>query len=147
MLGLIQRVSSASVAIENRPQGNIDQGILLLLGVEKNDDQDNADQLLKKILNYRIFNDELGKMNLSLNDIGGGLLVVSQFTLAADTKKGMRPSFSSAASPEPAEALYDYFLKQAQIECQGRVASGEFGADMQVSLCNDGPVTFLLSSQ
>ena len=147
MLGLIQRVSSASVAIENRLQGNIDQGILLLLGVEKNDDQDNADQLLKKILNYRIFNDELGKMNLSLNDIGGGLLVVSQFTLAADTKKGLRPSFSSAAPPEPAEALYDYFLKQAQIECQGRVASGEFGADMQVSLCNDGPVTFLLSSQ
>jgi D-tyrosyl-tRNA(Tyr) deacylase len=147
MLGLIQRVSSASVAIENRLQGNIDQGILLLLGVEKNDDQDNADQLLKKILNYRIFNDELGKMNLSLNDIGGGLLVVSQFTLAADTKKGLRPSFSSAAPPEQAEALYDYFLKQAQIECQGRVASGEFGADMQVSLCNDGPVTFLLSSQ
>lgn len=147
MLGLIQRVSSASVSIENRPQGNIDQGILLLLGIEKNDDQDNADQLLKKILNYRIFNDELGKMNLSLNDIGGDLLVVSQFTLAADTKKGMRPSFSSAAPPEPAEALYDYFLKQAQIECQGRVASGEFGADMQVSLCNDGPVTFLLSSQ
>ena len=147
MLGLIQRVSSASVAIENRLQGNIDQGILLLLGVEKNDGQDNADQLLKKILNYRIFNDELGKMNLSLNDIGGGLLVVSQFTLAADTRKGLRPSFSSAAPPEPAEALYDYFLKQAQIECQGRVASGEFGADMQVSLCNDGPVTFLLSSQ
>ena len=147
MLGLIQRVSSASVAIKNRLQGNIDQGILLLLGVEKNDGQDNADQLLKNILNYRIFNDELGKMNLSLNDIGGDLLVVSQFTLAADTKKGMRPSFSSAASPEPAEALYDYFLKQAQIECQGRVASGEFGADMQVSLCNDGPVTFLLSSQ
>ena len=147
MLGLIQRVSSASVAIENRLQGNIDQGILLLLGVEKNDDQDNADQLLKKILNYRIFNDELGKMNLSLNDIGGGLLVVSQFTLAADTKKGLRPSFSSAAPPGQAEALYDYFLKQAQIECQGRVASGEFGADMQVSLCNDGPVTFLLSSQ
>ena len=147
MLGLIQRVSSASVAIKNRLQGNIDQGILLLLGVEKNDGQDNADQLLKKILNYRIFNDELGKMNLSLNDIGGDLLVVSQFTLAADTKKGMRPSFSSAAPPEPAEALYDYFLKQAQIECQGRIASGEFGADMQVSLCNDGPVTFLLSSQ
>jgi D-tyrosyl-tRNA(Tyr) deacylase len=147
MLGLIQRVSSASVSIENKLQGNIDQGILLLLGIEKNDDQDNADQLLKKILNYRIFNDELGKMNLSLNDIGGGLLVVSQFTLAADTKKGMRPSFSSAAPPEPAEALYDYFLKQAQIECQGRVESGEFGADMQVSLCNDGPVTFLLSSQ
>ena len=137
MLGLIQRVSSASVAIENKLQGNIDQGILLLLGIEKNDSPDNTDQLLRKILNYRIFNDELGKMNLSLNDIGGDLLVVSQFTLAADTKKGMRPSFSSAAPPEPAEALYDYFLKQAQIECQGRVASGEFGADMQVSLCWD----------
>jgi len=147
MLGLIQRVSYASVAIENKLQGNIDQGILLLLGIEKNDSPDNTDQLLRKILNYRIFNDELGKMNLSLNDIGGDLLVVSQFTLAADTKKGMRPSFSSAAPPEPAEALYDYFLKQAQIECQGRVASGEFGADMQVSLCNDGPVTFLLTSQ
>jgi D-tyrosyl-tRNA(Tyr) deacylase len=147
MLGLIQRVSSASVAIENRLQGNIDQGILLLLGIEKNDNQDIADQLLKKILNYRIFNDERGKMNLSLNDSGGDLLVVSQFTLAADTKKGMRPSFSSAAPPEQAKALYDYFLKQAQIGCQGMVASGEFGADMQVSLCNDGPVTFLLSSQ
>jgi D-tyrosyl-tRNA(Tyr) deacylase len=147
MLGLIQRVSSASVSIENKLQGNIDQGILLLLGIEKNDSPNNTDQLLRKILNYRIFNDELGKMNLSLNDIGGDLLVVSQFTLAADTKKGMRPSFSSAAPPEPAEALYDYFLKQAQIECQGRVESGEFGADMQVSLCNDGPVTFLLSSQ
>ena len=147
MLGLIQRVSSASVAIENMLQGNIDQGILLLLGIEKNDSPDNADQLLRKILNYRIFNDELGKMNLSLNDIGGDLLVVSQFTLAADTKKGMRPSFSSAAPPEPAKELYDYFLEQAQIECQGRVAHGEFGADMQVSLCNDGPVTFLLSSQ
>lgn len=147
MLGLIQRVSSASVTIQGKLQGNIDKGIMLLLGVEKNDSQDNVDQLLNKILNYRIFNDELGKMNLSLNDIGGDLLVVSQFTLAADTKKGMRPSFSSAAPPEPAKALYDYFLKQAQIECQGRVASGEFGADMQVSLCNDGPVTFLLSSQ
>ena len=147
MLGLIQRVSSASVAIENKLQGNIDQGILLLLGVEKNDSQDNVDQLLNKILNYRIFNDEQGKMNLSLNDIAGDLLVVSQFTLAADTKKGMRPSFSSAAPPKPAEALYDYFLKQAQTTYQGRVASGKFGADMQVSLCNDGPVTFLLSSQ
>ena len=146
MLGLSQRVSSASVAIDNKLEGNIDQGILLLLGIEKNDNEDSINQLLNKILNYRIFNDKQGKMNLSLNDIAGDLLVVSQFTLAADTKKGMRPSFSSAAPPEPAEALYDYFLKQAQIECQGEVASGEFGADMQVSLCNDGPVTFLLSS-
>jgi D-tyrosyl-tRNA(Tyr) deacylase len=147
MLGLIQRVSSASVAIDNKLQGNIDQGILLLLGIEKNDNQASVNQLLNKILNYRIFNDNQGKMNLSLNDIAGDLLVVSQFTLAADTKKGMRPSFSSAAPPEPAEALYDSFLTQAQTECQGKVASGEFGADMQVSLCNDGPVTFLLSSQ
>jgi D-tyrosyl-tRNA(Tyr) deacylase len=146
MLGLIQRVSSASVAIDNKLEGNIDQGILLLLGIEKNDNEDSINQLLNKILNYRIFNDKQGKMNLSLNDIAGDLLVVSQFTLAADTKKGMRPSFSSAAPSEPAEALYDSFLKQAQIECQGEVASGEFGADMQVSLCNDGPVTFLLSS-
>jgi D-tyrosyl-tRNA(Tyr) deacylase len=146
MLGLIQRVSSASVAIDNRLEGNIDQGILLLLGIEKNDNEESINQLLNKILNYRIFNDKQGKMNLSLNDIAGDLLVVSQFTLAADTKKGMRPSFSSAAPPEPAEALYDSFLKQAQIKCQGEVASGEFGADMQVSLCNDGPVTFLLSS-
>jgi D-tyrosyl-tRNA(Tyr) deacylase len=147
MLGLIQRVSSASVAIDNKLQGNIDQGILLLLGIEKNDNQASVNQLLNKILNYRIFNDNQGKMNLSLNDIAGDLLVVSQFTLAADTKKGMRPSFSSAAPPEPAKALYDSFLTQAQTECQGKVASGEFGADMQVSLCNDGPVTFLLSSQ
>lgn len=147
MLGLIQRVSSASVAIDNKLEGNIDQGILLLLGIEKNDNEDSINQLLNKILKYRIFNDKQGKMNLSLNDIAGDLLVVSQFTLAADTKKGMRPSFSSAAPPEPAEALYNSFLKQAQIECQGEVASGEFGADMQVSLCNDGPVTFLLSSQ
>ena len=146
MLGLIQRVSSASVAIDNKLEGNIDKGILLLLGIEKNDNEDSINQLLNKILNYRIFNDKQGKMNLSLNDIAGDLLVVSQFTLAADTKKGMRPSFSSAAPSEPAEALYDSFLKQAQIECQGEVASGEFGADMQVSLCNDGPVTFLLSS-
>ena len=115
MLGLIQRVSSASVAIDNKLQGNIDQGILLLLGIEKNDNQASVNQLLNKILNYRIFNDNQGKMNLSLNDIAGDLLVVSQFTLAADTKKGMRPSFSSAAPPEPEKALYDYFLKQAQI--------------------------------
>ena len=147
MLGLIQRVSSASVAIENKPHGQIDQGILLLLGIEKNDSPKTVDQLLNKILNYRIFNDDQGKMNLSLLDIAGDLLIVSQFTLAADTKKGTRPSFSSAAPPVQAEDLYNQFLKQAKTECQGRIASGKFGADMQVSLCNDGPVTFLLSSQ
>ena len=146
MLGLIQRASSASVSIDNSVVGQINRGIVLLLGIEKNDSEEKADQLIQKILNYRIFNDENGKMNLSLQDIGGDLLVVSQFTLAADTKKGLRPSFSSAAPPAEAKMLYEYFLNQA-ISCNnGAVASGQFGADMQVSLCNDGPVTFLLKS-
>jgi D-tyrosyl-tRNA(Tyr) deacylase len=146
MLGLVQRVTSASVSIEENIYGHINQGILLLLGVEKNDAAGQADQLLKKILNYRIFADNSGKMNQSLTDINGDLLIVSQFTLAADTKKGLRPSFSSAAPPTEAEALYDYFLDQANKIHNGKIASGQFGADMQVSLCNDGPVTFLLSS-
>ena len=116
----------------------------LLLGVERHDDRLLADKLLHKVSNYRIFTDENDKMNLSLKDIQGQLLVVSQFTLAADTKKGMRPSFSSAATPAQANELYEYFVAQAKgmgIE----VATGKFGADMQVSLCNDGPVTFNLS--
>jgi D-tyrosyl-tRNA(Tyr) deacylase len=146
MLGLIQRVSSASVSIENNLCGQINQGILLLLGVEKNDGPAESDQLLKKLLNYRIFADDNGKMNRSLVDINGDLLIVSQFTLAADTKKGLRPSFSSAAAPQEAKALYEYFLAQAKNIHNGKIASGQFGADMQVSLCNDGPVTFLLSS-
>ena len=146
MLGLIQRVSSASVSIENNLCGQINQGILLLLGVEKNDGPTESDQLLKKLLNYRIFADDNGKMNRSLVDINGDLLIVSQFTLAADTKKGLRPSFSSAAAPKEAKALYEYFLAQAKNIHNGKIASGQFGADMQVSLCNDGPVTFLLSS-
>jgi D-tyrosyl-tRNA(Tyr) deacylase len=146
MLGLVQRVTSASVSIEENIYGHINQGILLLLGVEKNDAAGQADQLLKKIINYRIFADDSGKMNQSLTDINGDLLIVSQFTLAADTKKGLRPSFSSAAPPTEAEALYDYFLDQANKIHNGKIASGQFGADMQVSLCNDGPVTFLLSS-
>lgn len=146
MLGLIQRVTSASVSIEENIYDHINQGILLLLGVEKNDAAGQADQLLKKILNCRIFADNSGKMNQSLTDINGDLLIVSQFTLAADTKKGLRPSFSSAAPPTEAEALYDYFLDQANKIHNGKIASGKFGADMQVSLCNDGPVTFLLSS-
>ena len=138
MQGLIQRVKSAKV------EGEIGQGILLLLGVEKPDDEQTADKLLHKVSNYRIFTDENDKMNLSLKDIGGELLLVSQFTLAADTKKGMRPSFSSAATLSQANALYEYFVTQAK--AQGiSVATGEFGADMQVSLCNDGPVTFNLS--
>lgn len=146
MLGLIQRVSSASVSIENNLCGQINQGILLLLGVEKNDGLAKSDKLLKKLLNYRIFADDNGKINRSLVDINGDLLIVSQFTLAADTKKGLRPSFSSAAAPQEAKALYEYFLAQAKNIHNGKIASGQFGADMQVSLCNDGPVTFLLSS-
>ena len=146
MLGLIQRVSSASASIDNTVVGTIDQGLLLLLGIEKTDLETAADKLLQKILNYRVFADSEGKMNLSLRDIGGELLVVSQFTLAADTNKGLRPSFSSAASPEQAEELYDYFLTQAATALNTQIQSGRFGADMQVMLHNDGPVTFMLRS-
>lgn len=145
-MGLIQRVSSASVSVENTVVGTIDQGLLLLLGIEKTDLKTAADKLLQKIVNYQVFADSEGKMNLSLRDIGGELLVVSQFTLAADTNKGLRPSFSAAASPEQAEALYDYFLTQAATALNTQIQSGRFGADMQVMLHNDGPVTFMLRS-
>jgi len=144
MQGLIQRVKYAKVEVNNQVVGEIKQGILLFLGIEKQDDEHLANKLLHKVSNYRIFTDENDKMNLSLNDIKGELLVVSQFTLAADTKKGMRPSFSSAATPNQANELYEYFIAQAR-ELGLGVATGEFGADMQVSLCNDGPVTFNLS--
>jgi len=144
MQGLIQRVTHAKVEVSGECVGAIGKGILLLLGVEKLDDESTADKLLHKVSNYRIFTDDAGKMNLSLKDIEGELLVVSQFTLAADTKKGMRPSFSSAGTPAQAEALYDYFVAQAKAEGI-QVQTGQFAADMQVSLCNDGPVTFSLS--
>jgi D-tyrosyl-tRNA(Tyr) deacylase len=144
MQGLIQRVTQAKVEVSGEVVGEISQGILLLLGVEKQDTEQSAQKLLHKVSNYRIFTDEQGKMNLSLNDIKGELLVVSQFTLAADTKKGMRPSFSSAGTPAQANELYEYFIAQAK-EAGLRVATGQFAADMQVSLCNDGPVTFNLS--
>ncbi|MBT3527809.1 MAG: D-tyrosyl-tRNA(Tyr) deacylase [Porticoccaceae bacterium] len=145
MLGLIQRVSSASVVIDYETVGEIDQGILLLLGVQKHDAMGSADKLLRKVLNYRMFSDPEGKMNLSLSDINGGLLIVSQFTLAADTKKGLRPSFSSAAPPEQAENLYNHFVSHATQQ-HLKVQNGRFGADMQVCLVNDGPVTFMLES-
>lgn len=144
MQGLIQRVTHAKVEVSGECVGAIGKGILLLLGVEKLDDESTADKLLHKVSNYRIFTDVAGKMNLSLKDIEGELLVVSQFTLAADTKKGMRPSFSSAGTPAQAEALYDYFVAQAKA-AGIKVQTGQFAADMQVSLCNDGPVTFNLS--
>ncbi len=143
MKGLIQRVRHASVTVNGEITGAIDNGILLLLGVEKEDDEASADKLLKKVLNYRIFGDAEDKMNLSLTDTGGGLLVVSQFTLVADTRKGLRPSFSSGATPAEGERLYNYFVEQAQL-IHNPVGTGRFGADMKVELLNDGPVTFLL---
>lgn len=142
MIGLIQRVSSASVVADNETLGAINEGILLLLGVQREDTVARADKLLNKVLNYRIFADQQGRMNRSLLDGGYELLVVSQFTLAADTGKGTRPGFSRAAAPERAEELYRYFLQQAAL--QVTTASGCFGADMKVSLTNDGPVTFWL---
>ncbi len=143
MKGLIQRVSHARVVVAGETVGAIDSGLLLLLGVEKDDDELKADKLLDRVLRYRIFSDDNGKMNLSLADTGGGLLVVSQFTLVADTRKGLRPSFSSGATPEKGNALYEYFVKQARLR-HSDVATGVFGADMKVSLLNDGPVTFML---
>lgn len=125
--------------------GQIGRGLLVFLGVDKQDDRFSADRLLEKILDYRVFPDEAGKMNLSLRDMQGGLLLVSQFTLSADTRKGLRPSFSAAASPVEAEVLYQYCLEVLKKRHPG-VEAGIFGADMKVSLVNDGPVTFLLDS-
>ncbi|MBC3952376.1 D-aminoacyl-tRNA deacylase [Pseudomonas folii] len=143
MKGLLQRVSSARVEVEGQIVGSIDQGLMVLVGVEPQDTQASADKLLHKLLNYRVFSDADGKMNLSLRDVEGGLLLVSQFTLAADTKSGMRPSFSKAAPPALGAELFEYLLSQAK-SSHAVVESGQFGADMQVHLINDGPVTFLL---
>ncbi|MCA0899979.1 MULTISPECIES: D-aminoacyl-tRNA deacylase [Microbulbifer] len=148
MKGLVQRVKHAKVEVSSESVGAIDHGILLLLGVEASDSEDTADKLLHKVLHYRIFGDEQGKMNRNVQQAGGGLLVVSQFTLVADTAKGLRPSFSRGASPQQANELYEYFLRQARAKMADElpVAGGQFAADMQVSLCNDGPVTFLLEA-
>ncbi len=145
MRGLIQRVSSASLLIEGQCHASIEQGILLLLGIESNDGAKQSEKLINKVLNYRIFADAAGRMNRSLKDIKGELLVVSQFTLVADTKKGLRPRFSKAAAPEDAEYCYNEFVSQLKSQYPS-VATGIFGADMKVSLCNDGPVTFLLGT-
>lgn len=142
MKALIQRVNHASVEIGGETTGQIDHGILILLGVEKTDTPELADRLLQKILKYRIFNDAHGKMNLNVNQVEGSLLVVSQFTLVADTQKGTRPGFSKGASPQLGEELYDYFCEKSAKEIH--IQTGQFGADMQVSLLNDGPVTFML---
>ena len=143
MRALIQRVSEASVSVDGEVTGAIDRGLLVLLGVDREDDNDKACKLMDKLLAYRVFPDDEGRMNRSVTDIAGGVLLVSQFTLSADTRKGLRPSFSSAAPPERARSVYDHcltYLKQ-QIDT---VETGIFAADMQVSLINDGPVTFLL---
>lgn len=145
MIGLLQRVNEAHVDIAGETVGHIDRGLLVLLGVEKQDDENRADRLLERILGYRIFPDTQDRMNLSLQDINGGLLLVPQFTLTADTRKGRRPSFDPAASPELGERLFDYMLSKATTQ-HGQVASGRFGADMQVHLINDGPATFWLQS-
>ncbi|WP_160288641.1 D-aminoacyl-tRNA deacylase [Pseudomonas knackmussii] len=145
MKALIQRVSAARVEVDGEIVGTIDQGLLALVGVEPQDDEPGAQRLLHKLLNYRVFADIEGKMNLSLGDVGGGLLLVSQFTLAADTRKGLRPSFSSAAPPAQGAALFDYLVEQARAR-HPLVATGRFGANMQVHLVNDGPVTFLLEA-
>jgi len=143
MKALIQRVRQAKVEVGGEVVGAIDQGLLALVAVEPGDTHEHADKLLHKLLNYRVFSDEQGKMNLSLKDCAGGLLLVSQFTLAADTRSGMRPSFSTAAPPALGAELFAYLLAQAQA-VHDPVGSGRFGADMQVHLVNDGPVTFLL---
>lgn len=143
MIGLLQRVTQARVEVAGETLGAIDRGLLVLVAVEPRDTEQGADRLLERILGYRVFPDESGRMNLSLRDIGGGLLLVSQFTLAADTKKGMRASFTGAATPALGERLFDYLVRQAQ-SSYPQVATGRFGADMQVSLTNDGPVTFWL---
>ena len=143
MKALIQRVTQASVCIENETVASIEQGLLVFLGVEKKDDASHVEKMAKKLLSYRVFADEQGKMNHSVCDIKGALLVVSQFTLAAETGKGLRPGFSLAAEPEKAKALYKRLL--TQLAKSGlSIQAGQFAADMKVNLINDGPVTFLL---
>jgi len=144
MKAIIQRVKHASVEIDNKLYSSINKGILVLLGVEKNDTEEQAEYLAKKIVELRIFNDKDGKMNLSLLDINGSILVVSQFTLAGDCTKGKRPGFDNAAKPETAIPLYEEFIEFLK-DKNVRVETGKFGAMMDISLINDGPVTFILS--
>ena len=143
MITVIQRVTRAEVTVGERLVGRIGAGLLALVAVERGDTETEATRLAERILGYRIFGDAVGKMNLNVGDIGGGVLLVSQFTLAADTRKGLRPSFTPAADPATGRRLFDYFVEQVS-QRHPTVATGEFGADMQVSLVNDGPVTFTL---
>ncbi|NHZ36226.1 D-aminoacyl-tRNA deacylase [Massilia rubra] len=143
MIALLQRVSHAKVVVDGATIGAIDAGLLVLLCAEKGDSEKEADALLSKLLGYRVFGDEAGKMNRSVTDINGGLLIVPQFTLAADTKSGTRPSFTPAASPQDGLRLFEHVVRQARAR-HPVVETGQFGADMKVSLTNDGPVTFWL---
>lgn len=145
MIGLLQRVTGAEVTVDGASVGSIGAGLLVLVGVQRNDDETRADRLLERLLGYRVFEDAQGRMNLSLLDTGGGLLLVPQFTLAADTRKGRRPGFSGAAPPETGRRLFDYLVARARARVT-RLSTGRFGADMQVSLVNDGPVTFWLET-
>lgn len=144
MIGLLQRVTSAEVTVEGSAVAAIDSGVLVFVGVERDDNVTNADRLLERLLGYRVFPDHDGKMNQSVADRHAGVLLVPQFTLAADTKKGMRPSFTPAAEPEKGRALFDYLVARAQA-VHADVAAGVFGAHMRVTLTNDGPVTFWLA--
>jgi D-aminoacyl-tRNA deacylase len=145
MIALLQRVARSDVQVDGQVVGAIGRGVLALIGVRRGDDMPAADRLLERVLSYRVFPDEQGKMNLSLRDIQGGLLLVPQFTLAADTQKGTRAGFSTAAPPNEARRLFTYLLERAQAG-HPTVAAGVFGANMQVSLLNDGPVTFWLET-
>lgn len=144
MLSVIQLVTQAEVCVETVPIGTIQKGIMALVGIEKTDTEKEAEKLLNKILNYRIFPDTHGKMNLSLKDIQGGLLIVPQFTLVAETDKGTRPGFSMGMPPQEGKQLFEYLVEHAKKQNEVSIASGCFGAYMQVNLCNDGPVTFIL---
>ncbi len=145
MIGLLQRVTQAQVTVDGDTVASINTGLLVLVGIEKNDSEKQAQRLFQKLIDYRVFPDEQDKMNLSLQDIKGGLLLVPQFTLAADTQKGLRPSFSSAAAPELGKQLFEYLIAYARQQFTS-VETGVFGAEMQVSLINDGPVTFWLKT-
>ena len=144
MKALIQRVDSSSVTVNNKTVGSIGYGMLVLLGIEKKDTVDNLEKMIQKIINFRMFSDADDKMNLSINAIYGEILLVAQFTLAADTNTGKRPSFASAMEPKRAKEMYDLFVERLKKEVK-RVETGKFGADSKVSLVNDGPVTFMLS--
>lgn len=147
MRAVVQRVSEASVEIENNIKGKIEQGLLILLGIEEEDTAEDIEWLSRKIANMRIFGDENKAMNLSIKDVKGEALIISQFTLHANTKKGNRPSFIKAAKPKISEPLYRQFIEEFENHLEKPVATGEFGADMQVALINDGPVTIIIDSK